>query len=544
MNRLFLQYRMNKRKIRWIIALMTPALLGIILLQLYWIQHDLSLKEKQLDQNVRLAMNAMVDRIETNEAFSSFNTNFFNFDSISYDIVGNIDTIHDMGENSDAQAVSTPPPLYDDQEAGVDFRIVGPGSSQMTIKLQRSKSYTDDSFDGKEWRQHFKVTNQRDSLHHVLFVQNTNLRCRINKMQTAMSEMVKGMMQSHTGFYKHIDTKNLDRIVSDELANRGIDLKYEYGIASGANDSIIVAKNPDSKADLLQAKYRIGLLPNDFYTRPDYFVMSFQGIRGHLLSSMWPMLLASLLFTLTIIIGFSYSINTIIRQKKLSDIKNDFINNMTHEFKTPIATISLAADAISNPRVYGDREKLNYYTHIIAEENKRMNSQVENVLKMAQFEKGEINLRPEPVNINELVSKVIEGISLQVEQREGKISAMLEADRPVINADPMHLSNVIGNLIDNANKYSENKPEITVITHANGAGVIINIIDKGIGMTRETIKKIFEKFYRVQSGNIHDVKGFGLGLTYVKAIVDKHKGTINVISEPGAGSNFEIFLPY
>lgn len=537
---------MNKKRIGWIIALMTPALLGIIVLQVYWIQHDLSIKEKQLDQNVRQAMNAIVDRVETTEAFNSLNAGFLNFDSISYDFFGNADTMltEKESEKFAGDNALTPPPIYDDQEGGIDFRIVGPGSSQMIIKLQRSKSSAGELFDEREWRHHYKIASKRDSLHNIMYVQNTNLRFRINKMQAAMSEMVKGMMQRHNGFYQRIDRKNLDRIIKDEMNKRGIDLDYNYGIASGVNDSLILVKDASGKFALQEAKYRIGLLSNDFYSRPDYLVMSFQGIRGHLLSSMWLMLLASLILTLTIVLVFYYSISTIIKQKKLSDIKNDFINNMTHEFKTPIATISLAADAMSNPKVYADKEKLNYYTHIITEENKRMNAQVENVLKMAQFEKGEVDLKPETVNINDLISKVIEGISLQVEQREGRISCKLQADNPCIQADPLHLSNVIGNLIDNANKYSGDKPDITVATRATANGVFINIIDKGIGMTRETVKKIFEKFYRVQTGNIHDVKGFGLGLSYVKAIVEKHKGTINVISEPGRGSNFEIFLPF
>jgi two-component system, OmpR family, phosphate regulon sensor histidine kinase PhoR len=535
---------MNKKKIRWIIIFMTPALLGIIALQVYWIQHDVTIKEKQLDQNVRLAMNAIVDRIETNEAFNSFNTSFFNFDSISYDFFGNADSMHDDQNLAALNPPSPPPSLYDDQEEGFDFRIVGPGSSQMIIKLQRSKSTGGDSFDEEEWRHHYRIASRRDSIHNVTYVQNTNLRCRITKMQEAMSAMVKGMMQRNTGFYARIDQKNLERIISDELYKRGIDLKYNYGIASGATDSLILVSNKADKASLANAKYRIGLLPNDFYSRPDYLVMNFAGIRGHLLTSMWPMLLGSLIFTLTIIFGFSYSINTIIRQKKLSDIKNDFINNMTHEFKTPIATISLAADAMANPKVYEDRDKLNYYTHIISEENKRMNAQVENVLKMAQFEKGELSLRKELVNINELIAKITDVIAIQVEKREGKIACNFESEIPPIQADPMHLSNVIGNLIDNANKYSEDKPEITISTRTNAEGVIVNIVDKGIGMTRETVKKIFEKFYRVQTGNIHDVKGFGLGLSYVKAIVEQHKGTIRVTSEPGMGSNFEIFLPF
>lgn len=527
---------MNKRKIRWIIALMTPALIGIIGLQVYWIQHDLAIKQKQLEQNVRQAMSVIVDRIETTEAFNSINSHFFNFDSVSYDLFGNADTLH-YERDSTLISEPSPPPLLEDPEGGFDFRIVGPGSSQMIITLQKNKH-------GIFERHHYTYGSKRDSIKHMMFVETNTMKGRLSKMQEAMGEMMRAMMQRRGSFYQHIDEANLGRIVNDELSKRGIDLKYQYAIASGTNDSLIVANKGADTASLAGSKYRMGLLPNDIYSRPDYLVMSFSGITTRLLSALWPMLLASLLFTLTVVLGFSYSINTIIRQKKLSDIKNDFINNMTHEFKTPIATISLAADAMNNPKVYENRERLNYYTHIISEENKRMNVQVENVLKMAQFEKGEITLKPEAVNINSIITRVVDSMMIQVEKREGKIACQLEADRPCIEADPVHVANIITNLVDNANKYSTDCPDIIVRSRSDAEGVIINIIDHGIGMTKETIKKIFEKFYRVQSGNIHDIKGFGLGLSYVKAIVEQHKGTVNVASEPGKGSNFEIFLPY
>ncbi|MBK6839384.1 MAG: HAMP domain-containing histidine kinase [Bacteroidetes bacterium] len=217
---------------------------------------------------------------------------------------------------------------------------------------------------------------------------------------------------------------------------------------------------------------------------------------------------------------------------------------MTHEFKTPIATISLAVDSIKDPRVISNPEKMNYFTRIIREENKRMNVQVEHVLQMAQLEKGELNIRHQDVNVHDVIMKAVDLISLQVESKEGHIDFQLNAEIPLVHGDPIHLSTVIFNLLDNANKYSPEKPVIQVNTENLNDGLLIKVKDLGMGMTKETQKRIFEKFYRVPTGNIHDIKGFGLGLSYVKAIVEKHNGWIVVESEPGKGSTFEIFLPF
>jgi signal transduction histidine kinase len=256
------------------------------------------------------------------------------------------------------------------------------------------------------------------------------------------------------------------------------------------------------------------------------------------------MLLLSFLFTLIIIIAFAYTILIIFKQKKLSEIKSDFINNMTHEFKTPIATISLAVDSINNPKVYDNKDKVQYYTGIIKEENNRMNQQVEQVLNMSLLDKVDVTLHLEMTNVHELIQNAVEKINLQVEQKNGFILEELEASKHIILADPVHISNIIFNLLDNANKYSPEHPQIVISTKNSDKGIRIFVEDKGIGMSKETQKKIFEKFYRVPSGNLHEVRGFGLGLSYVKKLVEAHHGTISVQSELKAGSKFEIFLPF
>ncbi len=253
----------------------------------------------------------------------------------------------------------------------------------------------------------------------------------------------------------------------------------------------------------------------------------------------------AIFFTVVIIAAFYLTVYTMLRQKKLGEIKNDFINNMTHEFKTPIATISLAVDAMKNEKVLQSREKMSYFSSIIKEENQRMNRQVETILKASQLEKQEVNLNLQPINVNKVIKDVIDTFALQLQEKQGRAEVTLDAENDEINADEVHFSNLINNLVDNAVKYSkENTPIfIKISTSSNDKSLFLKVEDNGIGMSKETVKRVFERFYRAHTGNLHNVKGFGLGLSYVKTMVQAHGGEIKVESTLGKGSIFTIQLP-
>jgi two-component system phosphate regulon sensor histidine kinase PhoR len=255
--------------------------------------------------------------------------------------------------------------------------------------------------------------------------------------------------------------------------------------------------------------------------------------------------ITAILFSLIIISAFYLTVRTMLRQKKLGEIKNDFINNMTHEFKTPIATISLAVDAMRNEKVLKDRQKMDYFSTIIKEENKRMNRQVETILKASQLEKQEVDLNLKPVHVHEVIKDVVENFTLQLEEKNGKAELLLNATQDLVDADEVHLSNLVNNLFDNALKYSkENTPPfVRLTTQSNGKKFSMKIEDNGIGMNRDTLKRIFERFYRAHTGNIHNVKGFGLGLSYVKTMVEAHHGEIKADSTLGKGSTFFVEFP-
>lgn len=295
--------------------------------------------------------------------------------------------------------------------------------------------------------------------------------------------------------------------------------------------------------NITMPKYKVTLFTKDV-PPPGLLVLHFPNKNSFVWKSLFYNLLGSLLLAAIILCCFGYTVHVIFRQKKLSEMKTDFINNMTHEFKTPIATISLAADSITSPMLAGKPDKVQRFANIIRQENKRMNSQVEKVLQMAQIDKRDFSLKVTEVNLHEVIARAVENISLQVEKKDGIVNTDLQATNPMIEADLTHVSNMINNLLDNANKYSPQKPEITVLTRNVANGVEVIIKDHGIGMTKEVRKHIFDKFYRVHTGDLHDVKGFGLGLSYVKAMITAHKGQIDVKSEVGKGSSFILTFPF
>jgi len=261
--------------------------------------------------------------------------------------------------------------------------------------------------------------------------------------------------------------------------------------------------------------------------------------------SLWLPIISAVVFTFLIMAAFYLTVRTMLRQKKLSEIKNDFINNMTHEFKTPLATISLAVDALRNEKVISDREKMGYFSTIIKEENKRMNRQVETILKAALMDKQEVQLLLRPMHAHQVIKEVVENFGLQLEEKNGKAELLLNAENDFIDADEVHFSNLIINLMDNAIKYSkeDQPPLISITTTSTVKSLVIVIEDNGIGMNKETVKRVFEKFYRAHTGNIHNVKGFGLGLSYVKTMVEAHGGQIKADSVLGKGSIFTIEIP-
>ncbi|HET6993025.1 MAG TPA: HAMP domain-containing sensor histidine kinase [Bacteroidia bacterium] len=350
----------------------------------------------------------------------------------------------------------------------------------------------------------------------------------------------------YNDFSTFIDTALVDSLLKDELMSRGINTHYIYTILNSPA-CVFNCNHPSGnplRDSLLTSRYRVSLTADNLFSQPRMLSIYFPNERGYILKSMWLMLLVSALFILFIILLFYYSITTIFRQKHLSEIKNDFISNMTHELKTPISTISLACEVLGDEDISKTKERTHRYLTMIKEENKRLGVLVENVLQTALLDKGNFKLKPTTIDLHEIIHQAIGSVQLAIDKKGGEISSDLRAEKHEIYADHTHIQNIIYNLLDNAIKYTPKNPAIRIYTQDLANGIEFCVQDNGIGISRENQKKIFEKLYRVPTGNIHDVKGFGLGLSYVKAIVEKHGGEVWVDSEPGRGSNFHVRLPY
>ncbi|MGN7720376.1 sensor histidine kinase [Chitinophaga sp. 22620] len=337
-------------------------------------------------------------------------------------------------------------------------------------------------------------------------------------------------------------------LLKKAMKERKLDTMFEFGIVSNAliqmySSNFIERLNKRETDSALYQEIIVPLAEN--INSPTFEVLHVFVPQSSLtvFKSLGWMIFGGILFTAIIVTAFALTIRTMLGQKKLSEIKSDFINNMTHELKTPLATISLAIDAIGNERVMDNKDKIRYFSGIIKEENKRMNKQVESILNSALMEKEELTLNLQPIDVHQLINSTVENLQLQLEGKNGKVDLQLNAIQPIIKADEVHFSNLIFNLLDNAIKYSKDNLEVRITTANTRKFLVISIADNGIGMSRDTVSRIFEKFYRAHTGNVHNVKGFGLGLTYVKAIVDAHKGRIKVESILGKGSRFTMEFP-
>jgi two-component system phosphate regulon sensor histidine kinase PhoR len=391
-----------------------------------------------------------------------------------------------------------------------------------------------------------------DSINRILLMEmheiNTQkeLEIFINKFFMYRDLMENSFLPLHNPpVDKRVNETVLDSLILHELDNRNITTEYEYAIFNPFKNKLMMERTGEYTSVLTKPEevFQFELFPEEIHSNPDFLVLYFPNERQYLVGQMWNFLVISIILMLIIIVAFTYSIRTIFQQRRLSEMKSDFFNNMTHEFKTPVSTISLACEALMDKDIQKSEELISTYINMIGEENRRLGYMAEMILQSVALEKGELKLTKETVDIHEILGDVIKNIGIQVEIKDGSIVKDFNASEPVLEVDKVHMTNVFQNLLDNANKYTPVKPRIVVSTKNTDHGLIIWISDNGIGISKANQKKIFEKLYRVPAGNIHNFKGFGLGLSYVKSIVEKHGGTIRLESEPEKGTTFEIVLP-
>lgn len=342
---------------------------------------------------------------------------------------------------------------------------------------------------------------------------------------------------------KRVHPQTLDSMLRAELRNLSIFSEYDYKVTSAKRDSVIFIRASNRSEFLPVNSYETPLFPKDMIRDSGMLTITFPEKNNIILSNLTAMMGLSGGLLLVLIFSFGYTIHSILMQKKISEMKTDFINNMTHEFKTPVATIMIASEALKDSELTLDKRSIDRLANIIYDENVRLGSHIERVLNIAKIEKGDLKLEHKEVEMNDLLAAIVDSMSLQLQKRNASIELDLSANRAIVMGDELHLSNVIFNLLDNANKYSPSNPQIKISTFSSGKNMIIRVADQGIGMSKDQLSKIFDQFYRIPTGNLHDVKGFGLGLSYVNNIVKRMNGTIKVKSEKDVGSEFEISLP-
>ncbi len=359
-----------------------------------------------------------------------------------------------------------------------------------------------------------------------------------------LEDVAKEMNERNVPLANRINFSSLEETLQKSFLDHNITLRYNFRVKLAQKDSVLYlqASYPEQKF-LPKNTYRTTLFGNDLFRDPGILEVNFPNKNSAIVGNLSATLASSVGLLLVLVFIFSYTLYAILKQKKISEMKTDFINNMTHEFKTPVATIMIASEALKDPEVTEDKARLKRLAGIIYDENVRLGSHIERVLSIARLEKGELKMENTEVDMNDLIMIVLDSMSLQLQKKNAILNINTDAENSVIMGDELHLSNVLYNLIDNANKYSRDVPEITINTKNSGKNLIIEITDNGIGMSKEHTKRIFDQFYRVPTGNLHDVKGFGLGLNYVQDIIKKLNGTIKVSSEKDRGTTFEISLP-
>ena len=497
---------------------MSIALIGLVGFQFYWINSALRLNNERFANDVHKSLISVANKMEKKEILEFTGQSLFS----------SIDTLHfnHVDEPNSVERVENK-----------ELIVVKPSDPKMgkhTIKFLVESENWKESPDSLPSRLHIE-----QHINDCTIVEDKLVYGKMQERKKMIDVVFKEIMNYDLSNNRVIDTVLLDSLLNAELENQGIVIDYEYKV--GNNDSLI----DESGIDSFSANnfiYKTNLFPNDLLGNTSYLLVNFPNKNQFLLKKIWITLASSFLLLLIILFCFTYAILTILRQKKLSDIKNDFINNMTHELKTPIATVSLACEALGENEIKSNENSFNKYLGIIQEENNRLSGHVEKVLQLATADREGIELNLEPIDLNALAIASINNISLQLSSRQGVIETEMNAKDSTSFVDRHHMLNVINNILDNALKYSGQAPKIKVASENQNGKIKLSVKDNGIGLMSDQTKKIFDKFYRVPTGNIHNVKGFGLGLSYAKNIIEAHKGTLTVKSELGKGSEFIIEL--
>jgi two-component system, OmpR family, phosphate regulon sensor histidine kinase PhoR len=511
------------------------SLLALVAFQIYWIKGEYDLKEERFKQDVTEAMDYVAKNVE------KYSTAKQMVKKIKIKKQGVI-----VRDQSGDQRT-----LLLNNDTLVDKSGLNIKDNKFNVKLY-NQVITDSNGITTESSQQQSMNADSMTLDNMIasgslpVISDRDLDKELFKHKAKMVNEIFDELRSvnvYSNYKAKLDPLVLDSILSNSFREKNISAKYTYAVINSPNQ--IKEKIPElnPSCDSTYCLFKKNLMPGNMFVKPQYLYVHFPNHKSIVFKSLWLNLLASTLVIAILISAFWFTINTILRQSRVDEIKNDFISNMTHELKTPISTISLAGEMLSDKSIMKTPESIDRYVGMIRQENRRLSTLVESILQTSILEKGKFKLKISDLDIHEIIHQGYNNNKLNLDQKGGKMELVLNAQKHIIKADKTHITNIIFNLMDNAIKYSKEIPLITILTENNNQNVKIAVKDNGIGIPKEHLKKIFEKFYRVPTGNVHNVKGFGLGLSYVKAVVEKHNGEVWAESEVGKGSTIFVVLP-
>ena len=500
---------MSKQLI-WILTITVAIAISILIfIQFVWIKNAIEINQKQFKNLVNESLNQVSKNIETLEIIYKFKNSYMN----SYELLGT--------------------------EKKLLFEMLETSSQHISIK--NSHKIINENPENKS--DYFE--NEKDSL---VKTDSSKIKMKdiysenlFSQKASIINEIAMQLLFDEENEIANLKYQTLDSMIAIELQNNGINLLYEFLVLENNIDTIFISENYTNTDDV--NLYTNRLYQNIISKTQSSIIIYFPHERNYIFSTTGLIGSTSIILSIVIFLIFISSVYIIFKQKKLSELKNDFINNMTHELKTPISTILLAVQMLKDKSISISQESIENVSNIIDTESKRLSFQVEKVLQTAILDEGIINLKFKAIDINSIIKKSVNSIILHVEKRNGEIDLNLESSELITNGDEVHLINVFSNLFDNAIKYNLKAPKLIISSKITKEWIIVTIEDNGIGIKKENHKKVFEKFFRVPTGNVHDVKGFGLGLSYAKKIIDEHHGKIFLDSVINKGTKFIMYFP-
>jgi two-component system, OmpR family, phosphate regulon sensor histidine kinase PhoR len=532
--------------LKLVVGVVSLALIGLIGIQIYWILNAFDLERDKLQHSSSEALSEVIEQLERHETLTKLRTHqeakylfFQDPDSVDEMQFPPDDSLVEYVISKNVQRRGDRIEMQTYEEHGgqkTESNITHsasdlPFTSELEEDIELSVAKADTIKVGMSLSSDPMISNVND------------IRERVKTKRAFLGDIVKSLIEVNINqaIDERIDPKIVDSLFQIALNNHGVHIPFEMAVFD--QEKGLIFGQEELVEELNTTPVHAKLFPNDVIQQPYYLHVYFPHLDRYIFQNIWALLFISLLFIVAIIATIYYFLRTIVQQKKNSVIKNDFINNMTHELKTPISTISLACEALTDPELSKIENVKNRYIGIINAENKRLGLLVEEVLQSAVLDKGDFKLKREEIEVHALLTDVLDKFSIQVKEKGGDLRTNFSANLTEIEADKNHLTNVIYNLLDNAVKYSKESPKIELSTKNEDGNIVISVKDNGIGISSDNLKKVFDRLYRVPTGNVHNVKGFGLGLSYVKIITERHGGKVYVESQLGHGSTFVIEIP-